>query len=137
MPCSSSPDRPDCTQASPRASSSPPWPAFSSPASSRYGTERRHRAHAQPWPLDPGRSSEIGQFRHNPSGSNPSPPIWIQTPLSLPPPPRLCLWAQLVGPPWPADALAPCRRGNSPAGWQNAPALNPKMTRGLSVLLVC
>jgi hypothetical protein len=27
-----------------------------------------------------------------------------------------------------------CRRGNSPAGWRNAPALNPKMRRGLSVL---
>jgi hypothetical protein len=23
-----------------------------------------------------------------------------------------------------------CRRGNSPAGWQSAPALNPKMRRG-------
>jgi hypothetical protein len=23
-----------------------------------------------------------------------------------------------------------CRRGNSPAGWQNAPALDPKMRRG-------
>jgi hypothetical protein len=29
-----------------------------------------------------------------------------------------------------------CRRGNSLAGWRNAPALNPKMRRGLSVLLV-
>jgi hypothetical protein len=29
-----------------------------------------------------------------------------------------------------------CRRGNSPAGWRNASALNPKMRRGLSVLLV-
>jgi hypothetical protein len=29
---------------------------------------------------------------------------------------------------------AKCRRGNSPAGWRNAPALNPKMRRGLSVL---
>jgi hypothetical protein len=29
-----------------------------------------------------------------------------------------------------------CRRGNSPAGWQNTPALNPKMRRGLSVLPV-
>jgi hypothetical protein len=29
---------------------------------------------------------------------------------------------------------AKCRRGNSLAGWQNAPALNPKMRRGLSVL---
>jgi hypothetical protein len=27
-----------------------------------------------------------------------------------------------------------CWRGNSPAGWRNAPALNPKMRRGLSVL---
>jgi hypothetical protein len=27
-----------------------------------------------------------------------------------------------------------CRRGNSPVGWRNAPALNPKMRRGLSVL---
>jgi hypothetical protein len=27
-----------------------------------------------------------------------------------------------------------CRRGNSPPGWRNAPALNPKMRRGLSVL---
>jgi hypothetical protein len=25
---------------------------------------------------------------------------------------------------------AKCRRGNSPAGWWNAPALNPKMRRG-------
>jgi hypothetical protein len=29
---------------------------------------------------------------------------------------------------------AKCRRGNSPAGWWNAPALNSKMRRGLSVL---
>jgi hypothetical protein len=29
-----------------------------------------------------------------------------------------------------------CRRGNSLAGWWNAPALNPKMRRGLSVLPV-
>jgi hypothetical protein len=29
---------------------------------------------------------------------------------------------------------AKCRRGNSPTGWRNAPALNPKMRRGLSVL---
>jgi hypothetical protein len=29
---------------------------------------------------------------------------------------------------------AKCRRANSPAGWRNAPALNPKMRRGLSVL---
>jgi hypothetical protein len=28
------------------------------------------------------------------------------------------------------------RRGNSPAGWQSAPALSPKMRRGLNVLLV-
>jgi hypothetical protein len=27
-----------------------------------------------------------------------------------------------------------CRRGNSPPRWWNAPALNPKMRRGLSVL---
>jgi hypothetical protein len=27
-----------------------------------------------------------------------------------------------------------CRRGNSPAGWRNALALNPKMRRGLSIL---
>jgi hypothetical protein len=33
--------------------------------------------------------------------------------------------------------VAHCRRGNSPAGWRNAPALNPKMRRGLSVLPVC
>jgi hypothetical protein len=26
-----------------------------------------------------------------------------------------------------------CRRGNSPAGWRSAPALNPKMRRSLSV----
>jgi hypothetical protein len=26
--------------------------------------------------------------------------------------------------------------GKSPVGWRNAPALNPKMRRGLSVLLV-
>jgi hypothetical protein len=26
---------------------------------------------------------------------------------------------------------AKCRRGNSPAGWRSAPALNPKMRRGL------
>jgi hypothetical protein len=30
-----------------------------------------------------------------------------------------------------------CRRGNSPAEWRNAPALNPKMGRVLSVLSVC
>jgi hypothetical protein len=29
---------------------------------------------------------------------------------------------------------AKCQRGNSPAGWRNAPALNPKMRRGLSIL---
>jgi hypothetical protein len=29
------------------------------------------------------------------------------------------------------------RRGNSPSGWRNAPALNPKMRRGLSVLPAC
>jgi hypothetical protein len=27
--------------------------------------------------------------------------------------------------------------GKSPTGWRNAPALNPKMRRGLSVFLVC
>jgi hypothetical protein len=27
-----------------------------------------------------------------------------------------------------------CRRGNSPVGWRNVPALNPKMRKGLSVL---
>jgi hypothetical protein len=37
--------------------------------------------------------------------------------------------------PKPPTWRAKCRRGNSPAGWQNAPALNPKMRRGLSVLL--
>jgi hypothetical protein len=37
--------------------------------------------------------------------------------------------------PKPPTWHAKCRRGNSPAGWQNAPALNPKMRRGLSVLL--
>jgi hypothetical protein len=26
---------------------------------------------------------------------------------------------------------AKCRRGNSPAGWSSAPALNPKMRKGL------
>jgi hypothetical protein len=30
---------------------------------------------------------------------------------------------------------AKCRRGNSPAAWRNTPVLNPKMRRGLSVLL--
>jgi hypothetical protein len=30
-----------------------------------------------------------------------------------------------------------CRRGKSSAGWRNAPSLNPKMRRGLSVLPVC
>jgi hypothetical protein len=29
-----------------------------------------------------------------------------------------------------------CRRGKSSAGWRSAPALNPKMRRGLGVLLV-
>jgi hypothetical protein len=29
-----------------------------------------------------------------------------------------------------------CRRGNSPTGWQNAPALNPKMRRDLSFRLL-
>jgi hypothetical protein len=27
-----------------------------------------------------------------------------------------------------------CRRGNSPVEWRNAPALNPKMRRGLRIL---
>jgi hypothetical protein len=31
---------------------------------------------------------------------------------------------------------AKCQRGNSPAGWRNAPVLNHKMRRGLSVLPV-
>jgi hypothetical protein len=31
---------------------------------------------------------------------------------------------------------AKCLRGNSPAGWRNAPALNPKMRRRLSGLPV-
>jgi hypothetical protein len=31
---------------------------------------------------------------------------------------------------------AKCRRGNSPAEWRNAPALNPKMRRGLNILFV-
>jgi hypothetical protein len=39
---------------------------------------------------------------------------------------------KLRAPTW----CAKCRRGNSPAGWRNAPALNPKMRRGLSVLPV-
>jgi hypothetical protein len=38
--------------------------------------------------------------------------------------------------PRPPTWRAKCRRGNSPAGWRNAPALNPKMRRGLNVLLV-
>jgi hypothetical protein len=38
--------------------------------------------------------------------------------------------------PRPPTWRAKCQRGNSPAGWRNAPALNPKMRRGLSVLLV-
>jgi hypothetical protein len=29
------------------------------------------------------------------------------------------------------DDIGFCRRGNSPAGWRNAPALNPKMRKGL------
>jgi hypothetical protein len=36
--------------------------------------------------------------------------------------------------PKPPTWRAKCRRGNSLAGWRNAPALNPKMRRGLSVL---
>jgi hypothetical protein len=39
--------------------------------------------------------------------------------------------------PKPPTWRAKCRRGNSPAGWRNAPALNPKMRKGLSVLPVC
>jgi hypothetical protein len=33
--------------------------------------------------------------------------------------------------------MSRCRRENPPAGWQNAPAINPKMRRGLSGLSVC
>jgi hypothetical protein len=36
--------------------------------------------------------------------------------------------------PKPPTWRAKCRRGKSPAGWRNAPALNPKMRRGRSVL---
>jgi hypothetical protein len=32
---------------------------------------------------------------------------------------------------WRVQAHGTCRRGNSPAGWRNAPALNPKMRKGL------
>jgi hypothetical protein len=39
--------------------------------------------------------------------------------------------------PRPPTWRAKCQRGKSPAGWRNAPALNPKMRRGLSVLPVC
>jgi hypothetical protein len=39
--------------------------------------------------------------------------------------------------PKPPTWRAKCRRGKSPAGWWNAPALNPKMRRGVSVLPVC
>jgi hypothetical protein len=39
--------------------------------------------------------------------------------------------------PKPPTWRAKCRRGKSPAGWWIAPALNPKMRRGLSVLPVC
>jgi hypothetical protein len=38
--------------------------------------------------------------------------------------------------PYARTILRRCRRGNFPAGWRNAPALNPKMRRGLSVLPV-
>jgi hypothetical protein len=38
--------------------------------------------------------------------------------------------------PKPPTWCSKCQRGNSPARWRNAPALNPKMRRGLSVLLV-
>jgi hypothetical protein len=91
----------------PQASGTPSWPVCSSPVSSRRGTERRHRAHVRPLPLDLGRSPEIGQCRANPSGSNRSRPIQIQLSLLSPPHPRLCPWARLVSPPWLADALAP------------------------------
>jgi hypothetical protein len=33
---------PDCAQSSPQAPGAPSWPACSSPANSRRGTERRH-----------------------------------------------------------------------------------------------
>jgi hypothetical protein len=33
--------------------------------------------------------------------------------------------------PSPPTWRAKCRRGNSPAGWRSAPALNPKMMKGL------
>jgi hypothetical protein len=33
--------------------------------------------------------------------------------------------------PGPPTWRAKCRRGNSPAGWRNVPALNPKMRKGL------
>jgi hypothetical protein len=36
--------------------------------------------------------------------------------------------------PKPPTWRAKCRRGDSSIGWRNAPALNPKMRRGLSVL---
>jgi hypothetical protein len=39
--------------------------------------------------------------------------------------------------PRPPTWRAKCQRGSSLAGWRNAPALNPKMRRGLSVFLVC
>jgi hypothetical protein len=51
--------------------------------------------------------TEIGQCRANPSGSNRSRPIQIQSSLLSPPHPRLCPWARLVSPPWLAGALAP------------------------------
>jgi hypothetical protein len=91
----------------PQASGAPPWSVCSSPASSRRETERRHRAHVRPLPLDLGHLPEIGQCRANPSGSNRSRPIQIQPSLLSPPHPRLCPWARLVSPPWLADALAP------------------------------
>jgi hypothetical protein len=85
----------------------PPSLWCSSPASSSRETERRHRAHVRPLPLDLGRSPEIGQCRANPSGSNRSRPIQIQPSLLSPPHPCLCPWARLVSPPWLADTLAP------------------------------
>jgi hypothetical protein len=39
--------------------------------------------------------------------------------------------------PRPPTWRAKCWRGKSVAEWRNAPALNPKMRRGLSVLPVC
>jgi hypothetical protein len=77
------------------------------PLELRRGQPPRLCACVRPWPLDLGRPSEIGRFRLNQSGSDRSPPIQIQPPLSLPPHPRLCLRARLVSPPWLTYALAP------------------------------